>query len=356
VDREDVFPAEGWARLWEAGFLDLTIPRQYGGKAAESLEAVVVVEELAQGSAAAGLIVLLQALGVNALRFCGDEKRAGGWLRRVVEERLTLAFALSEPEDAAGGKSVVTTARKVKSDFLLEGRKTFVSGAREADLVVVFAVTSPRAGLKRALSAFVVESGTAGMIPGREESKSGLRGAPSVDLVFEKCRVPRSSLLPPAGGGYHLSQRAILATAPLVAALSCGLLTEALEYALDLTRRRGTASRPLSEFQPLQLAVAETTARLDASRALTWAAARAVDEGLSEAERLTREAKWTATEAAVEGIDALARLSGIAAVIKGAPLERLSRDARVAQLLLGPNHIHRIEAARKLLQIKALVP
>jgi acyl-CoA dehydrogenase len=170
-----------------------------------------------------------------------------------------------------------------------------------------------------------------------------------MELAFEGCRVPGTALLGRSGQGYAIAQRALAACAPLAAALSAGLLAEALDYTLFLARGRRAGNSGLSEFQPLELALAEVMSRLDASLALIWAAAGAVDEALPAAERLARESKWVCTEAAVEGIDALARLTGLEAAIKGAPLERLSRDARAAQLLLGPNHAHRLEVARKML-------
>jgi alkylation response protein AidB-like acyl-CoA dehydrogenase len=189
------------------------------------------------------------------------------------------------------------------------------------------------------------------MRPGRELTRAGLRGVPAVELEFNGCRVPKKAMLGPAGQGHALAQAAVIATAPLAASLSCGLLAEAMDYVLALLRARGPGERPLAEFQPLDLTLADVMARLDSSLAMAWAAAGAIDEGLPAAERLSREAKWIASESAVLGIDAFTRLLGIEASLKNAPLERLSRDARAAQLLLGPNHLHRLEVARKLTRL-----
>ncbi len=349
VDAECTFPASHLGLLWESGFMALRAPRGQGGMDATLPEATVVVEELARGSAAAALIVLLQALAASAIRGNASEKQAAQWFDKIVTRRLICSFALSEPEPGPSEKARVTTARKVKGGYAISGRKTFVTGARDADLVIAFAVTSPKARLKKALSAFIIPAGTTGMMPGAEHPKSGLRGVPAVELVFSGCRVPASSRLGPAGVGYAVAQKAIITAAPLAAALTCGLLAEALEHTVGLARGRGRDTAPLSEFQPLELALAEAMAGLDSSLALTWAAAGAVEENAPGAERLARESKWVAGEAAVSGIDQTMAMFGLEASLFGSYLERLSREARSARLILGPNHIHKIEVARKLI-------
>ncbi|HUT54478.1 MAG TPA: acyl-CoA dehydrogenase family protein [bacterium] len=352
VDAQCTFPASHLGLLWDSGFMALRAPREQGGMDATLPEAAVVVEELARGSAAAALIVLLQALAAEAIRGFASEKQAAEWFDKIVTNRFISSFALSEPEPGPSEKAKLTVARKVKGGYVITGRKTFVTGARDADLVVVFAVTSPKARLKKALSAFVIPAGTTGMMPGAEDPKSGLRGAPAVELVFSGCRVAASTRLGAAGAGYAVAQKAIITAAPLAAALSCGLLAEALEHTIALARGRGRNAAPLSEFQPLELALADAMAGLDSSLALTWAAAGAVEENAPGAERLARESKWVAGEAAVSGIDQAMAMFGLEASLRGSYLERLSRDARSARLILGPNHIHKIEVARKLISGK----
>ena len=353
IDREDRIPPELVDRLWSSGLMTLRVPKQFGGAEASLFEAALAVEELSRGCAAAGLLVLLETLGVAALREAATERQARDLFGKVVDQRAGLAFALSEPLSDEDPSSRVTTARKQGREHLIRGKKTFVSGAREADLVIVFAMTSPRARLKKGLSAFALPAGTAGMLPGPELSRSGLRGVPAVELVFEGARAGAAHRLGRAGQGYQIAQRALLTAAPLAAAMACGLLGEALEQALSFARKRGRTGSPLSEFQAVELALAEVSAGLDMSQAMTWAAAGALEENSAHAERLAREAKWMATEAAVNGIDAIGRLFGVEAALKGSSLDRLSRDARAAQVLLGPNHLHRIEVARKLLKTAA---
>lgn len=351
IDREDMFPPELLGRLWDAGFMTLTVPKGFGGGDQGLTEASAVVEELARGSGAAALLVLLQCLGVGALRDFAREEQAGELLKRVVDERMVTAFALSEPEPAPGEKPRVTTAKKRKDKHVITGKKTFVSGARESDLVVVFAVTNPKSRIKKALSAFVTPTGARGMLPGRELPKSGLRGVPAVEIALGGVEVPEEQILGGPGTGYEIARTSIYKTAPLAAALSSGLLAEALGHTLSRAREQKD-DLALSEFQPMGIAFAEISGKLDLCRSLAWAAAGAVAAEAPEAERLAREAKWMATEAATDGIDQAARLQGIGAAVKGSLLERLSRDARAAQLLLGPNHIHKMEVAGKLLRGK----
>jgi len=350
IDREDRIPPELIERLWNSGLMTLRVPKKFGGAEASLFEAALAVEELSRGCAAAGLLVLIETLGVAALREAATETQARNLFGRIVDQRAGLAFALSEPLSDEAPASRVTTAKKQRHEHLIRGKKTFVSGAREADLVIVFAMTSPKARLKTGLSAFVLPAGAPGMLPGRELSRSGLRGVPAVELVFEGARAGSAHRLGRAGQGYQIAQKALLTASPLAAAMSCGLLSEALEQALAFARKRGRTGSPLSEFQAVELALAEVSAGLDVSQAMTWAAAGALEENSAHAERLARESKWIASEAAACGIDEIGRLFGVEAALKGSPLERLSRDARAAQVLLGPNHLHRIEVARKLLK------
>jgi len=335
--------------LWERGFMTMRVPKDFGGCGWSLPECCLAVEELARGCGAAALMVLLQAMAASAVRKHVGDKQKKEWFDRMVNGRQVCAFALSEPAPGNEGRAEVTTAKKRKTEYLIQGRKTFVSGARDADMVIVFAITNRRAGLKKALSAFMVPAGTTGMLPGLELSRSGLRGVPAVELVFEGCRVGVKALLSRQGAGYAVAKDALIESAPLAAALCCGLLAEAFECTLALVKAARPSASPLSESQPLELSLADMSSLLDAGRALAWSAAGAVEEGLPEAERLARESKWTASEGAVEGIDSAVRLLGIEGSLRGSTLERLSRDARSAQLLLGPNHIHRIEVARKLL-------
>jgi len=349
IDRDDQIPPALLELLWESGFLSLVAPRSAGGLEAGLVETAVVVEELARGSAAAGLLVLLQALGMTAVMETGENKRADELLARLIERREVCAFALSEPEPGPGEKPRVTAAKKVRSEYLLTGHKTFVSGARDADLVIVFAVTGPKLPLKKALTAFAVPAGTTGLLPGREAAKAGLRGVPATELSLAGVRLPASARVGKQGEGYGLARRSIVRCLPLVAALSAGILREALDLMVELTRGRAPAPSVFSEFRAVELALAEMAAGLDVARSMFWSAASALDDGAPEGERLAREAKWLATEAAVTGIDSAVRLLGVDGALRGNPFERLGRDARGAQIMLGPNHLHRLEAARKLL-------
>jgi len=352
IDREDYFPPDLWDLLWESGYMTMRAPKEYGGGGWPLTESVVAVEELARGSGAASLNVILQCLSGTAIAEFADPDTAQSLFKKIIDERQVCAFALSEPEAGPDSAARISTAKKVKSGYVISGRKTFVSGAREADMVIVIAATSPKSGLKRALSAFIVPSGTTGMLPGRELSRQGLRGVPAVDLVLEGCSVDASSILGRPGQGYQVAQKAMCTALPLAAALSCGLMIEAVNQVVEMARNRDPQGSPLSEFQAIELTLAEMAANLDAAVAMTWAAAGAVEAGAEEADRMARQAKWTATEAAIKAIDDTAGLFGIGGAVQGTVLERLGRDARANKLVLGPNHLHKIEAARKLIRKK----
>ncbi len=349
IDKMDEFPPAMLGKLWDSGFMTMAAPRELGGGGSSLNEMAIVIEELAKGCGCAALIVLLQAMSLSAIAMHGAGKKREQWVSRVIDERWVLSFALTEADPDQGKGPSYTTAKKNKSEYVIRGRKSFVSGARDADAIIVFAVTNPKAGVKKALTAFLIPAGATGMLPGVEKSRAGLRGAPAVDLELAGVKVKTDSILGKKGDGYAIAQRSILKSAPLAAALSCGLLDEALDLTIKRAREMGRDPAPLSEFRAVELSLAEMAASLDRARAMTWISAGAMDEGLEEGERLAREAKWTSTEDAVKAIDEASCVWGVSGSIKGSPLERLGRDARAARLILGPNHLQKIEVARKLL-------
>jgi alkylation response protein AidB-like acyl-CoA dehydrogenase len=350
MEAEREIPPQVLDRLWEKGFLTLLVPKDYQGQGASFMEMVRVIEVLSEASASVGLLVMLQGLGLIPLvQYASDEQKER-WFHKVVHERKFLAFALSEPGAFEDEKITETRAVREEEGYLITGRKVFVSRGGEADLVVVFAVTDPEAGLEKGLSAFVLEKGTQGFLLAGEARRPGLAAVPWCEYLFEECRVSESQRLGKEGQGYSIAARALIQAGPLLAATAVGLMQRALEFSIESIRKRGSDWRALNEFQPVEILLAEMSVELEASRAITYRAAEAFDEGAASYFGLSRHAKTFATQTALSVIERAIELFGNYGVLYEFPLRGMLDEALVLKGMLGANTLQRVAMVRELLR------
>ncbi len=350
METECEVPPQVLDQVWEKGFLTLLVPRDYQGQGAGFMEAVRVIEVLSAASAAVGLMVIIQGLGIMPLVQYGSGEQKEKWFHKVVHERKFLAFALSEPD--AFGEEKITETRAVRDDegYLITGRKVFVSRGGEADLVVVFAVTDPGAGLEKGLSAFVIEKGTQGFLLAGEARRKGLAAVPWCEYRFEDCRVSEAQRIGDEGQGYSIAARALIQAGPLLAATAVGLMQRALEFSIKAIKRRGSDWRALSEFQPVEILLAEMSLGLEASRAITYRAAEAFDESAADYFGLSRHAKTFATQTALSVIERAIELFGNYGVLHEFPLRGMLDAALILKGMLGANTLQRTAIVRELIR------
>lgn len=337
--------------LWESGFLTLMVPKEYDGQGASFMESVRVIETLSQASAPAGMLVLLQCMGVLPLTCSADSSQKERWLKAVVHERKFMAFALSEPEDFTGKKSDETKASRDGSGYRIDGRKVFVSRGAEADIVVVFAVTDQSAGLENGLSAFVVERGTKGFFIAGEADRPGLEAVPWSELKFESCLVGEDKRIGEEGTGYGTAAKSLVQAGPLLAAVSLGLIQRTINFCVEMTRMRGMEWTSLSEFQPVEILLADMSIALETSRAITYRGAMAFDEGAAEHFSLSRHAKISATENAVSVLTKAIGIFGNQGVLREFPLRAALDEALVLKGMLGANTVQCAAIVRHLLKM-----
>ncbi len=348
-DQRDVPPGV-LERLWESGFLTLLVPREFDGQGAGFLEAVRVIETLSEASAAAGLLVTLQCLGVLPLVQYASPDQRTRWLRSIVHERRFMAFALSEPEGTGDSKPGETRAVRDGEGYIISGSKVFVSRGSEADLVVLFAVTDPSAGLDRGLSAFLVEKSAKGLLVAGEAGRVGLKAVPWCKYRFDDCRVDSKQLIGGEGQGYGIAAKVLVQAGPLLAAVAVGLMQRALDFCVKMIRKRGAEWTSLNEFQPVEIMLADMSLGLEASRAITLRAAEAFDENAGEFFGLSRHAKSFATESALSTVTRAIEIFGNYGVLEEFPLRGLLEDALVLKGMLGANTLQRAAIVRQLLR------
>jgi len=336
-------------RLADAGFLQYTVPQEYGGARAQlsARDLCILRAELARGDALADTMFALQALGSYPITLAGDALQKKAYLPGVGSGKAIAAFAITEPEAGSDVASLQTTAMRRGTEFVLHGTKRFISNAGIADFYVVFASSDPEKKAK-GVSAFVVEAHTPGLI--LKEKTRLLSPHPLGVLEFAGCAIPESALLRAEGTGIEIALETLDLLRCSVGAAAVGFAQRALEEAIRYSKTRRQFGRTIGEFQGIQFKLAEMATDLEAARLLVQQAAWAHDAAAADAKRKSSMAKLYATEAAQRIVDQALQIHGGSGVVAGSITERLYRDVRALRIYEGTSEIQKLVIARELLK------
>jgi alkylation response protein AidB-like acyl-CoA dehydrogenase len=348
IDRANVFPHDLYDRLNELGLVGLLVPEELGGAGGTLVEMSLLYEELAKASASVSLLLSnsIEAL-VPIVKIAGEGLRDEA-LVRVLDGGEVPCFCLTEPGAGSDATALQTTAVEDGGDWVLNGRKQFITNGSVGGLYLVFALTDPDERKSRRLSAFVVDRDARGFSVGKDEDTMGTRGAPLTELILENVRVPASRLLGERGDGLKGAMLMVNESRVGAAAQCVGIGAAALERALAYSAERQQFGQPIGEFQAVQLLLADMAIRNEASRALTLAAAAAHDRGDPDAVLLSAMCKTFASDSAVQSaLDAI-QVHGGYGYCRDVGVERLLRDAKAFQIFDGTNQIQRLTVAKAL--------
>ncbi len=307
-------------------------------------------ETFARGSALADFAFAMQGLGSGPLSLFGTEAQRREYLPRVAAGQAIAAFALSEAEAGSDVGAMRATARRDGGDYVLDGRKCWISNAGIADFYIVFC-RLPEGG-DRSYGAFVVDADRPGLRVGERFDVTAPHPLGTLELTG--CRVPAGSLVGEPGRGLRVALATLDVFRPTVGAAALGLARRALDEALAHVREREVFGQPLARHQLTQAKLADMATAVDASALLVYRAAWVRDRG--GAPRVTREAamaKLFATEAAQRVVDDAVQLLGARGVLAGAPVERLYREVRALRIYEGTSEIQRLVIAGQVLAAAA---
>ncbi|MFN8059283.1 MAG: acyl-CoA dehydrogenase family protein [Vicinamibacterales bacterium] len=352
----DLLNREMLAALAEEGVLDFVVPGRYGtGRSpipapdAMSLTAVCLIREtLARRCSMAELLFVMQGLGAGPITFGGTDDQRARYLPRVARGELAAAFALTEPNAGSDVAAMETTARSVDGGYVLDGRKTLISMAPDADLYTVFAKTAPDAGAK-GVTAFIVERGAAGFDPGPRIPL--LAPHPIGEPSFVACAVPVSNRLGDEHAGFKVAMATLDFFRTTVGACAVGFAQRALDESIAFAKRKRSGGKTIAEHQAVQLMLAAMATDTAAARLLVYRSAFMRDRATKP--RLTLEssqAKLFATEAAQRVIDRAVQIHGGRGVVRGVPVERLYREIRALRIYEGTSEIQHLIIAGQLLR------
>lgn len=348
-DEQQKFPVEVMRKLGELGMMGVLVDPQYGGAGLGYLEYAIVIEELSRVDGGIGLSVSAHnSLCTNHIYLMGNEEQRRKYLPRLTRGEALGAWALTEPGSGSDAASAQTRAVRKDHRWVLNGSKSFCTHGSCADVYVVLAVTDRGQG-KRGMSAFIVEKGTPGFLPGKKENKLGCRASDTASLVLEDCRVPHENLLGREGEGFMEALQVLDGGRISIAAMAVGIAQGALDCAIRYSREREQFGQPISRFQAIQWKLADMATRLEAARLLTYQAAWLKLDG-NVVPKFSSMAKLYAAEAAVWVAEQAVQIHGGYGYTKDYPAEKYWRDSKLCTIGEGTSEIQRLVIARELLR------
>ncbi len=348
-DKSGEFPSATIKKMGEMGFMGVEIPEEYGGAGMDTLAYVIALEEICKADAAHGTI-----MSVNNSLFCygihrfGTEMQKQKYLKLVASGAAVGAYSLTEPMSGSDAGSMRTRAVRDGDDYVLNGRKSWVTSAPVADFIVVFAITNPEAKHK-GITAFVIETDHPGFERGKKEPKLGIRASATSEIVFDNYRCSAGNRIGEEGEGFKIAMAVLDAGRIGIASQALGIAEAAYEASVEYAREREAFGKMIGEFQGISFKLADMKTRIEASRLLVYNAALAKERSKKTGERFTLQAsmaKLFASETAMFVAHAAVQIHGGMGYSKEYPVERYFRDAKVTEIYEGTSEIQRLVISR----------
>src|SRR5947207_6483940 len=337
MDEKGVFEKDLIHDFFQLGLMGIEIPEQYGGAGGKFFESILAVEELSRVDPSAGVIVDVQnTLVNNALLRWGTEDQKKRYLPRMASNTIG-AYALSEAGSGSDAFAMQTRAELKGNEYVLNGRKLWITNSKEAGVFILFATIDPSAGYK-GITAFIVEKSFSGFSVGKKEDKLGIRASSTCELVLEDCRVPRANVLGEAGKGYKIAIETLNEGRIGIGAQMVGLARGAWEHALKYSRERKQFGRTISDFQGIQFQLAQMATEIEAARMMVYNAARMKDAGMN----FVKEAAMTklfASQVAERVASLAVEIYGGYGFTKDYPVEKYYRDAKIGKIYEGKSNM-----------------
>ena len=350
MDEKGVFEKDLIREFFQLGLMGIEIPEQYGGGGAKFFEAILAVEELSRVDASAGVVVDVQnTLVNNALLRWGSEEQKKRYLPRMAADTVG-AYALSEANSGSDAFGLQTRAVPKGSEYLLNGRKLWITNAKEAGLFVLFATLDRTAGYK-GITAFLVENSFPGFSVGKKEDKLGIRASSTCELILEDCRIPKENVLGEPGKGYKIAIETLNEGRIGIGAQMIGLARGAWEYACKYVQERKQFGKAIAEFQGIQFQIAQMATEIEAARLMVYNCARMKDAGVN----FVKEAAMTKLFASqvAERVTSLAiEIYGGYGFTKDYPVEKYWRDAKIGKIYEGTSNMQLATIAKLVLGAK----
>src|SRR6267378_4807843 len=337
MDEKAVFDHALLQEFFQLGLMGIEIPEQYGGAGGKFFEAILAVEEFSRADASAGVIVDVQnTLVANAILRWASEDQKKRYLPKMAADTVG-AYALSEAGSGSDAFALQTKAELKGNDFVLNGRKLWITNGKEAGLFILFATVDASKGYK-GITAFLIEKNFSGFTVGKKEDKLGIRASSTCELILEDCCVPKENVLGELGKGYKIAIETLNEGRIGIGAQMIGIATGALESALRYTGEREQFGKHINEFQGVQFQLAEMATDLEAARLMVYNAARMKDAGQNFVKEAAM-AKLYSSRAAERITSKAIELYGGYGYVKDYPVEKYWRDSKIGAIYEGTSNM-----------------
>jgi len=333
MDRQGVFNHELIDKFFAQGFMGIEVPEAYGGSGGSFFMSILAIEEFARVDASAAVVVDVQnTLVNNAIMRWGGEAQKKAFLPRLTRDTVG-AYALSEPNSGSDAFGLETRAKEDGDSYLLNGRKLWITNAKEAGIFILFATINRELGY-RGITAFLIDRETPGFAIGKKEDKLGIRASSTCELILEDCQVPKTNVLGEVGKGYKVAIETLNEGRIGIGAQMLGIARGALQHALRYAQERRQFGKPIAEFQAIQFQLARLATDVEAARLMTYNAGRLKDAG----QPFTKEAamaKFFASEVAERVASEAVEVYGGYGFTKDYPMEKYLRDSKIGKIYEG---------------------
>ena len=350
MDEEQHFAPDLLPQLFSLGLMGIEIPVEYGGSGGTFFEAILAVEEISAVDPSVGVLVDVQnTLCVNAFLRWGTEAQKKTYLSRMATDTVG-AYALSEAASGSDAFALQARAELHGDHYILNGRKLWITNAKEAGVFILFATIDPAAGYK-GITAFIVEKDFPGFSVGKKEDKLGIRASSTCELILEDCRVPAANVLGEPGKGYKIAIETLNEGRIGIGAQMLGLAQGAWNYAAKYAQERKQFGKAIAEFQAVQFSLAEMATEIEAARLLVYNTARLKDAKLGYIKEAAM-AKYFTSQIAERVASQAVEIYGGYGFVKDYPVEKFYRDAKIGKIYEGTSNMQLATISKLVLSSK----
>lgn len=339
-DEKSYIPDEIVQMGIDMGLHCMNIPTEYGGMGLTAREMSIIREEIGKVDAGFSVTMGNNCLGVTPTMIFGTEEQKK-YVADIVVPGGFNPFCLTEPQAGSDATAIRTTAKKDGDDYIINGRKCFITNGDRGDIYIVFAYTDKEKGINGGMSAFLVERNLPGVSVGKHENKMGLRTNSTCDVIFEDVRIPKRNLVGEEGKGYQIAMKTLERSRPLGSATSVGICQSVIDLCIKYANDRVVFGKPLAAKQAIKFMVADMEIQTQAARQMVMYASDLIDHGIYDGTTgscVKAFCSDTAMKVTTDGV----QIFGGYGYSKEYPMEKKMRDAKLFQIFEGTNQIQRV--------------
>ena len=349
-DVEKTLPVDALKEAADLGLAGIYIDDKLGGTGLGRLDAALIFEELSTACPSTAAFLSIHNMAAWMISKYGTKYQHETILSKLISMDFIASYCLTEPGSGSDSSSLTTSAKKEGDFYIVNGTKSFISGASLSDIYLTMVRTADKGS--SGISCLIIEKGSEGLSFGKLENKMGWNSQPTAQVIYENCKVPIKNLVGNEGDGFKIAMQGLDGGRINIASCSLGAARACLEKSLNYVIERKQFGKKLSDFQSIQFKLADMSTHLEAARLMVLKAASELDNHEQDTTKSCAMAKRFATDIGFEICNQALQLHGGYGYLSEYQIERYVRDLRVHQILEGTNEIMRIIISRKLLENK----